>query len=194
MPAAPKVDVDAETEPKAEVKADPGLAKLYQTWQTREAANNKLFVQIVDYVKTQKISRSVVRKTLESRGLSPSSVASEVSRIMGLAKAENAPILQKLMEDEITIAAARKAIAKPQERPEKSPADKLWEKLYVAAGFAFKASHDDPLFTLKYFVEEATNAWNTVKDEYAEKEKEAAEAAEAGEEEVTEEEEAVEVE
>jgi len=174
----PKVDPDAQAAPKATVQSDPGLSKLYAQWQAREATNNKLLVQIAEYVRDQKISRAVLKKTLEERGLSASSVSSEVSRIFGLSKPENAPILQKLNEDEITVAAARKAIAKPQERPAQTAQDRLWKKLYEAARMAFNASATDTTFTEDYFVNEARSAWATVQSEYEEKEREAqAEAA-----------------
>jgi hypothetical protein len=178
--AGPKVNPDAQVDgAKPEVKADPGLGKLYATWQGREAANNKLFVQIIEYVRAQKISRSVLKKTLEERGLTPSSVSSEVSRIMGMSKPENAPILQKLATDEITIAAARKAIAVPQERPAKSPVDKVWMKLFEGARIGYAAySAGDPTFTLEFFVGEATNAWKSVVEEAETKEQEAAEETE----------------
>jgi len=173
----PKVDPDAAATPKSQVQSDPGLSKLYAQWQAREATNNKLLVQIAEYVRDQKISRAVLKKTLEERGLSASSVSSEVSRIFGLSKPENAPILQKLNEDEITVAAARKAIAKPQERPQRTMQDKLWAKLYEAARLGFNASATDTTFTQEYFVTEATNAWTQVESEYEEKERQAQEAA-----------------
>jgi hypothetical protein len=174
MPAVrPKTDVDEDVAPAP--KVDEGLAKLYETYQKREAVANQQFVDIVRYVKDQKLSRSVVKATLESRGLTPSSVSSEVSRIIGMTKDENAEVLEKLEGDEITIAAARRAIAKPQERPAKSATDKLWEMLYRAARHAYKESAVNTDFNLKYFTAEAANAWNQVKDEYEQKEREAAE-------------------
>ena len=172
-----KVDPDAEAAPKSKptVEADPGLAKLYAQWQAREAQNNKLLVQIAEYVRDQKISRAVLKKTLESRGLTASSVSSEVSRIMGLARPDNAPILEKLADDEITVAAARKAISKPQERPQRTAADKIWAKLIEGARIAYAESRTgEGQYDLSYFTGEAANAWNTVVEEYAEKERAAA--------------------
>lgn len=177
---AVKTDVDEDVEPTTHV--DEGLAKLYETYQRRESAANQQFVNIVEYVRDNKLSRAVVKATLEARELTPSSVSSEVSRIMSMIKEENRPVLEKLADNEITIAAARKAIAKPQERPAKSATDKLWEQLYRAARFAFKESATNTDFTLKYFIAEAGNAWNQVKDEYEAKEKAAQEAAEESEE------------
>jgi hypothetical protein len=187
MATKPSVDVDEEVSDKvkAEVQADPGLSKLYATWQAREAANNKQYVSIVEYVRDNKISRIVVKKTLEARGLTPSSVSSEVSRIMGLCKDDNRPVLEQLMGDEITVAAARKAISKRQSRPAKSNIDKLWERLILAARIAVVASGSDPTFTVKYFLQEAQNAWNSAQEEQQEKERQAAggEEVEEGEEE-----------
>ena len=177
MPAArPKTDVDEEVAP--ETKVDEGLAKLYETYQKRESIANLQFVDVIEYVKKNNLKRAVVKLTLESRGLSPSSVSSEVSRIMSMIKPENAPVLAKLADNEITIAAARKAVATPQQNPAKSPTDKLWEMLYKAARYEYKAAAEHEDFTLQYFTSEAANAWNQVKDEEEAKEKEAQEAEE----------------
>jgi hypothetical protein len=174
MAVRPKMntDVDADVAPKV----DDGLAKLYETWQRREATNNQQLVAIIEYVKINHLSRSVIRNTLKTRGLTDSSVSSEVSRIMNLAKPENAGILKALDEGEITVAAARKAIAKPQDRPHLDNATKVWNAVYRAANLAYKFSKDDPTFTLKYFLQEATNAWNKAEEEYEAKEAEATEA------------------
>jgi hypothetical protein len=181
MATRPKTAADVDEEATVETHVDEGLAKLYETYEQRESRANQQFVDIIEYVKKNRLSRPTVKATLESRGLTPSSVSTEVSRIMGLTKPENTPILEKLAEGEMTIAAARKAIAKPQERPARSAVDKLWEALYRAAKFAYKESGTNPDFTLKYFIGEAGNAWNQVKSEYEEKARQAQEAAEEGE-------------
>jgi hypothetical protein len=177
----PKTDVDVDSE--VGTRVDEGLAKLYETYEKREAVANQQFVDIINYIKTQKLSKATVKATLESRGLTASSVSTEVSRIMALIKPENEPVVRKLEEGEITIAAARKAIvAKPQERPAVTPQDRLWELLYKAAKYAYKESATNVDFSLKYFTSEAANAWESVKAEYEAKMAEAEEAETEGEE------------
>lgn len=173
-----ETDVDADVE--AHTTVDDGLAKLYETYQKRESVANTQLVMIVEYVRDNKLSRKTVKATLEDRGLTPSSVSTEVSRIMSLTLEKNREILEKLADNEITIAAARKAlVGKKQANPAKDPPDKLWEMLYRAAKYAYKESAILTDFTLKYFTSEAANAWNQVKDEYEQKAREAQEAAEA---------------
>jgi hypothetical protein len=168
MATKTKADVDADTAPETQV--DEGLSKLYETYERRETVANTQFVAIIEYVRSNKLSRGVVKATLEDRGLSESSVSTEVSRIMGLSKEENRGIVEQLEAGEITVAAARKAlVSKPQERPAKSAQDKLWEALYRAAKMAYKESATNTDFTLTYFTSEAANAWNQVKSEYEEK-------------------------
>jgi hypothetical protein len=188
MAVRPKVGSDVDVDEEAAPKVDDGLAKLYETWQKRETANNQQLVLIVEYVRDNKLKKKVVKATLESRGLTPSSVSSEVSRIIGLSKPENAAVLQALSDGEITIAAARKAIAKPQERPALDNVTKVWRAIYRGAELAYKFSKDDPTFSLKYFTQEAANAWSKAEEEYLRKEAEAEEAAEESESESAEEE------
>jgi hypothetical protein len=186
----PKVQPDAEVSTKPEVKADVGLGKLYKAYVgLADGAGNK-FYEIVVYVKKNKLSREIVRKTLEEKGLAKSSVNSELSRIFGLKKDEHADALAALGRGEVTVAAARNAISTPQKNPRfqssRDIEERVSERLDYAAKLAVKEKAN--YGGIGKFRDDAMASYRKADAEAAKK---AEEAAKNGAEQPTEEEEEV---
>ena len=171
---------DTEQETKVEAKADAGLNKLFAQHEVLKERTGKSFSAIIDYVEKYELSAEIIKLTLMERGLTESSAKSEASRIRGMLKEKNAPIREKLASGEITVRAAREAIATPQENPasaQKTPLDTTRERLEYAA----KACVREPGFVagVKEFTTLAAEAYNSVREKMtkAESDREAKKAA-----------------
>jgi hypothetical protein len=168
---ATEVNPDEEVETKPTVRSDPGLAKLVANWKQLDTTvkNNTIkresyVVEMVRYIKDNELSRAVVRKTLEEKGLTEGSLNSTVSRLIALTKPENETILEKLESGEFTQAQVRVAIAKRQENPasaQRTVLDLVKERLLSAAKRAFS----DPATVggVAAFRDLASEAWEAAK-------------------------------
>lgn len=205
--AKTNLDVDTDLGTKEQAKPDPGLMKLYTNLDHSKAQFRKvgqevesLFIQVVEYVKKNKLSRGVVRATLEERGLSEPSVNSELSRIFKFASTspKSEEVFSKLKNHEISIADARKEIAKPQSNParaQKTVRDRVYEHLAVAAKIALndlqKEDGEKTFASIQDFTALAGEAWREYQAVLNEKAKEL-QPAEADEDTLAEEEEELE--
>jgi hypothetical protein len=105
----PKLDVDTDVEPQkvAAVQPDTGLLKLYDQLDRSKVQTGTLLAKIVRHIKEHNVQRDVVRATLTARGMSKSSVASEMTRIYNLVPPEKEPILEDLEKGKISVTQAR---------------------------------------------------------------------------------------
>lgn len=103
---------------KPEVKPDPQLGALINNYEEAAGKATSFYVDMIDYIKRNNISRAVLVKTLmEFRKVEASTAVTQASRILNLAKDEG--VLEQLANGEITLKVARAATSTKRE---KSPA------------------------------------------------------------------------
>jgi len=179
-----KLNVDEQVATKPEAIPDDGLLKIYQKFERAQSelrrvgeAHDSVLVEIIEYVKNHKLSKEIVRATLQKRGASESSINTEVSRIFKLASSKHEEILAKLKNREISQADARKLIVtKPQEFPARikhNVRDRVFEHMYAAAKTAIADLKDDEgekIFnSISDFTALASEAWKKAWDKQAQK-------------------------
>lgn len=188
----PNIDVDAQVDTKPEVMPDTGLMEIYTRYNEAQGELRKvgqrvdtILVEVVEYVKSKKLSRAVVRATLEKRGLSESSTNSELSRIFKFASTAHEETFQQLKDGTISTADARKLIvSKPQQFPraKRGIHDRVFEALFNAARAAIndlKADEGEKIFNSQSdFTAVASEAWQKAWAEQAAKVNEGAKAPE----------------
>jgi hypothetical protein len=168
--AAPQEQVETREEPQ--VVVDPNLGKILKKYSESEKQTQSIWLQIVEYVKEQDLSRDVVKASyIQFRGVQENTAQVEVSLIFTACKEEHAENLQKALDGEMTVRDFRKSIMKPREGKEApDPEKKLVTKLKMTARFAIEnCDIDDP----KDFGRMAREHFTSVLERYAEQEEDA---------------------
>lgn len=112
--AAPKTDAKAKTQPEA--KVHPALEALIKSYDTTVQKAESYYVEIIETVQRDKISRAdVVATLMRARGISFETAQSQYSRMKGIW--QNPEVLRQLKSGEITLRVAREKTTKKQQSP-----------------------------------------------------------------------------
>lgn len=130
---------------KAEVKSDTGLVKIISNYDDAAEKAQSYYVEMIDYIKKNNISRAVLVRTLvEARKIEVISASSEASRILKISKDDE--VFNALKAGEITLKVAK---AQTQKKRDSSAAatttgsnegkDKVYDKALQAFAASAKA-------------------------------------------------------
>lgn len=188
---APKAAAKAEAKAEEKVLVDQKLANLYKDYSKAEKQQHSYWLQIVEYVRENEITREVLRATLISvRKVKENTANVEASMVMNAAKPEHGDLFQQAQDGEISVREFRKAIMTSRGAKEEDPKKELEKKLKIVIRYAIdKADYSDAkefrklafdLFTdvkEKEYTEAPTSTRKAAADdeENQEEEKEAAE-------------------
>lgn len=99
---------------KPEVKSDPVLGGLINTYEDAADKATSFYVEMIDYIRKQSITRAVLVKTLmEFRKVTADTAVTQASRILTMSK--NDEVLNALQAGEITLKVARQQVTKTRE-------------------------------------------------------------------------------
>lgn len=136
MPTATEIDSEVEEttdtdtgaapekapKTKPEVKSNPELAALITNYDSAAEQAQSFYVEMIDFIKKNNLSRAVVVKTLvEARKVEVTTATSQASRIFNIVKDDET--FQALKNGEITLRAAREQTTKKRESSDKGKND-----------------------------------------------------------------------
>lgn len=114
---SPAAKPQAKTAPEA--KVHPVLASLIQSYDTTVEKAESYYIEIIETIQKEKISRAdVVATLMKARGITFETAQSQYSRMKGVW--QNPEVLAQLKSGEITLKVAREKTSKKQTNPASS--------------------------------------------------------------------------